>query len=659
LNVNEYAEKVLFSTDLNEKLRLPPETVEFGFQQVKISAAQLPGRPDSLAMERQDKASRISLPSRPSLVTDRNRGVLLHFFANHELLAVELMALALLKFPDAPEEFRKGLFQTLREEQKHTLWYLARMKECGVTLGEFPVSRFFWDTVSTMETPIDYVSRLSLTFEQANLDYSRHFGAIMKEAGDPGTAKILDKIYRDEISHVGYGLKWFRRWKNREQSDWDAYRKRLNLPLSPSRAKGNGVTFNEVGRIEAGLSEEFVRNLAVFEKSKGRSPDVFYFNPDAEDRIAAGNSPYDPGPKVKALIADLEILQVFLSRQDDVILMRKPPSLSHLERLRGAGFQLPEIEALNEQGNLNPETSLKDRIVRSVKPWSVSPELPPKLEGLNLAPLWKPEWSRMFSKAEQAGCFSKWMAGSTPCSSIDEVRDAITDRESVLKLPVSAAGRGVTFCETPEAALKTAENWLSRHETILVEPSHQRIFDFSVQYQVTPESITKTGLIRQVIDSRGKYRGSISSPKFCKGLPEELSRFLMNVALPGFNETAPMPRALHRWTRQLGYTGPVGVDSYVYRDDNGELAVRLVCEINPRYTMGRVAHEIRKSVCPGNAITLRLQKNHRALESMTPEINEATGRMSGGQLCLNELSRDSHFAVTIEVDKEPANLKLS
>ena len=103
------------------------------------------------------------------------RGRLLHFFANHELLATELMALVLLKFPDAPATFRKGVLQTLKDEQEHTRLYLARMKACGIEFGALPVSGYFWRCVAPMENPIDYVAGLCLTFEQANLDFAQRF----------------------------------------------------------------------------------------------------------------------------------------------------------------------------------------------------------------------------------------------------------------------------------------------------------------------------------------------------------------------------------------------------------------------------------------------------------------------------------------------------
>ncbi len=679
MNVNEYAGQVLFCTELEEKLKLTTHTVEFDYQQTKISSQIVPGRPDSLQLkaavaEDAKSSARVALPARPALVNDRSRGILLHFFANHELLAAELMALALLKFPDAPVAFREGLFQTLQEEQKHTLWYLGRMKECGVTLGEFPVSRFFWDTVSSMETPFDYVSRLSLTFEQANLDYSRHFGMIMEEAGDSRTAKIMDKIYRDEIEHVGYGLKWFRHWKDPEQSDWNAYRNQLTLPLSPSRAKGNGVRFNETGRARAGLTSEFIRHLAVYEKSKGRTPNVFYFNADAEDHISASlstlnsqpSTKHQSAPKVLALITDLEILQIFLARQDDVILMRKPPSLPHLERLRNAGFQLPEIEVLDAYGNLCKETTLSHRKLNAIRPWSVSPDLPERFSGLGRNSLWESRWGDLFSKTAQVAVFGEWMPGSQICRSIAEV-DAVTqtllsglqNNAVVLKLPVSSAGRGVKFCRTREEALSTAEKWLAQTQSILVETAHDRVFDFSVQYEVSPEKITQIGLIRQVVDLMGRYRGSISAAKFCKGLSSELSRFLMIEALPFFDESSPMLRAVHAWFNDHGYSGAFGIDAYVYRgplNHQPTLTLRPICEINPRYTMGRITHEIRKAIAPGCSVKFEIVKSHPSLLEPQPIIHPINGKICGGGLFLNELSGNSNFAARITVDKDAMNL---
>ena len=90
---------------------------------------------------------------------------ILHGFANHELQAVELFAWAVLAFPDAPPEFRQGLWRILREEQRHTRMYMARLEAHGSRFGAFPVNAYFWGKVARLTTPSRFVCALSLTFE--------------------------------------------------------------------------------------------------------------------------------------------------------------------------------------------------------------------------------------------------------------------------------------------------------------------------------------------------------------------------------------------------------------------------------------------------------------------------------------------------------------
>jgi hypothetical protein len=68
-------------------------------------------------------------------------------------------------------------------------------------------------------------------------------------------------------------LKWFRRWKNPDQSDWEAFCRQLKFPLSPQRAKG--LTLNIEGRRAAGLDAALIAELNVYSQSKGRTPRVF------------------------------------------------------------------------------------------------------------------------------------------------------------------------------------------------------------------------------------------------------------------------------------------------------------------------------------------------------------------------------------------------
>lgn len=664
---SELATRVLFTRDLGEKLRPAPlsslpDTASEETNRLELGSV-LPARPDELRFA-QASAARPPLPGRPGLVDEKSRGILLHFFANHELLAAELMALALLKFPDAPPEFRRGLAATLREEQRHTRWYLARMKECGVAFGEYPLSPYFWDAVSPMESPLDYVSRLSLTFEQANLDYARHFGGILAEAGDVKSASILRRIYEDEISHVGYGLHWFRRWKDPAESDWSALARRLPFPLSPSRAKGNRTGFNEEGRRAAGFDEDYIRRLALFERSKGRTPNVLHFNPEAEHRIARWPEPYHPDAARLGLVEDLEILIGFLARRDDVILLRRRPSDAHLDKLARFGLSLPEIEMLTPEETVDPASLLASRKIDRLLPWAIAPRLTETFAplaqvsrpGLARDP-WTSGRSRLFSKLSQSEDLSRWMGPSYRCRSGEEILAAATRLGSlgigdfVLKRAFSTAGSGLQSVSREELAgfaRRPLSPAVMREGGILLEPRHDRVFDFSVQYRLEGGEIRLGGFVEQVIRGLGGYRGSRCRTKFCKGLEPELARFLMDSVLPLYTAEGEFASDLLSWATRCGYEGALGIDAYVHRSrESGELLLRPLCEVNPRHTMGLVALELKRRIAPGRDLAFSILKAGDLPEE-DGDIDSA-GKLVSGSLILTEVRPGSKFAARITV----------
>ncbi len=666
--IEALAERVLFSDSLEEKLSssiLDQETGLSKKRPIVSSKDFVPARPEALRFASVG-AARPSLPGRPGLVDEENRGILLHFFANHELLAAELMALALLKFPEAPPGFRQGLAATLREEQRHTRWYLARMRECGVEFGQYPVSPYFWEAVSPMESPLDYVSRLSLTFEQANLDYAKHYAAILAEAGDAKSASILRRIYEDEIAHVGYGLHWFRQWKNPDESDWNALQRRLPFPLSPSRAKGNRASFNAEGRRAAGFDEDYIRRLALFERSKGRTPNVFLFNPEAEHRAARWPAVYHPDAKRLAIADDLELLAGFLARKDDVLLLRRAPSEAHLAKLASCGLALPEVEPLRADGGVDPGGLLASRKWNALRPWALAPDLAERLaplasssgrKGLGLPP-WTREWRGLFSKIEQVRGLSRWMAPSFPCEHPADLLAAAEalrvdgHREFLLKRAFSTAGSGIVPLREEEIA-PLAEHPFSdavAHEGgILLEPRHDRVFDFSVQYRLETGRLRFVGFVEQVVRGLGGYRGSLCRGKFCKELDPVLARFLMHECLPLYGDEGPLAADLAAWASARGYEGPLGIDAYVHRRNDGTLVLRPVCEVNARHTMGLVALELRRRIAPGKDLAFAIvKKEDLRPDDDAPEL-DASGRLCGGSVVLTETKPDTRVAAVVRV----------
>jgi len=117
MELRELAEQILFATTLEEKLHAP-EIITDEHPGPALVTPAAPGRPANLMFKAHGTGDKSEFPGLHQLEKDHERGKLLHFFGNHELLATELMALVLLKFPDAPAAFRRGVLRTLQDEQE-------------------------------------------------------------------------------------------------------------------------------------------------------------------------------------------------------------------------------------------------------------------------------------------------------------------------------------------------------------------------------------------------------------------------------------------------------------------------------------------------------------------------------------------------------------
>jgi len=654
MELREFAERVLLSGSLEEKLKLTPDVITDFDPGSAIHLPDQPGRPEELVMAPRD--ARANFPGVKQLEKEQERGKMLHFLANHELLATELMALVLLKFPDAPKEFRMGVYRTLREEQAHTLMYMRRMKECGLHFGELPVNDYFWRMVSGMEEPIDFVTRLSLTFEQANLDFSKHYATLFRQVGDSSTANVLEKIYADEIEHVGHGLKWFKMWKSKELTDWKAYQQQLRFPLTPSKAKG-AAPFDREGRLAAGLDETFIHHLQVTEGSRGRTPVVHLFNANAEGYVLAAQKElaYTPRKAEVSLDQDLEILPMSWARRDDVVLVDQMPSLDHLHYLQQAKMVLPEW--------VLREDDLSDRKLGGMQPWAWSPDAVKMLEKYRNVTFDKSEKSwrgdfdmTLFSKVSSSELIHivQPEAESVVCRSLLDVEIFVEkqSRDVIFKAPYASAGRGQRNFLPREGWVDSLKHWVEntilKQGAIVVEPLLKRELDFSAQYERAKDGKVKLlGMTRVINDKAGRFLGSFVHPKWASGLDENLTAWLFRDQQVMQLYKYDLPERLEEWFKKFDYYGAFGIDAFVYRDKAGDFGLRKVVEINPRITMGRVALElhkktkaiagfyeiVRKSTVEGDFGEWLAKKNH-GIENPTVQY---------GSVCLNDYRIASSF----------------
>lgn len=632
MKLNRFAETILFGISLEEKLlhlelELPDSAGEMTLVPALERAPTFPGRPTELATP-----GKARFPSLHRLHEPVVRGEVLHFFANHELLAMELMALVLLRFPEAPSAFRLGLAQTIQEEQNHLRLYIERMKELGVSLGDLPVSDYFWKSMSGITSPMEFVVQMSLTFEQANLDFSLFFKNAIEKVGDLKTAAILERVYREEIGHVKHGLSWFNRWRNHpeKETDWDAYLRHLPSPMTPRRAKG--FEFFADGRREAGLSETFIQNLRIYSGSKGRPPILWSYNPHCDSEIARGRPGFTPTQGSQKLTLDLECTPAFLSLNTDLVLVKECPRSEWIESLQQAGFETPEF------GKADSDLI---HVVRAPKiggmqPWGWSPDtldafrpLRSRLVSVDggnaswCAQLLESESfaqtgiGKLFSKAWSVAFLASWLKNhpEIPAFAGNEEEIGMTLRTSeailkrtteilsegrpaALKAPYGTSGMQLKTIRSHDELEGPTQGWirniLASQGELIVEPWLNKICDLSIQLTVEDERIRIHGIRRFITGNRNEYRGTFLGGRF-PGFETEHLRFLHSVLDPWHGFIQDLGLCLQK----EGYRGPAGVDALLWKDVDGNLRLKPLVELNPRWTMGQVALRLETHLAPG------------------------------------------------------------
>ena len=105
MELSDWAESLLSADTIDGKLFAPEKLTDLKRQKPIFWGS--PSRPLGMAFRKRTKEEK--LPKQHEMGEAHKRAVCLHRFAGHELLAVEIMAFALLAFPDSPRHFRMGI----------------------------------------------------------------------------------------------------------------------------------------------------------------------------------------------------------------------------------------------------------------------------------------------------------------------------------------------------------------------------------------------------------------------------------------------------------------------------------------------------------------------------------------------------------------------
>ena len=597
------------------------------------------------------------------------RGRLLHAMANHELQALELMALALVRFPDADPRFRRALAHVMSDEQKHLAMYVRRMEQLGVRMSDLPLSDFFWRALREPDDPLTFVVQMALVLEQANLDFAKHWSVRMHAAGDTETAAILDRVYNDEIGHVRHGLAWARRWKDDTDTLWDTFVAHATEPMTPARAVG--PIFDVDSRKRAGLPDDFVVRLRTWGGSKGRPSDVWWFNPQAEDATAhhrrTGRS-YAPRKTVARLARDLAALPAALARPGDIVLVPTAPRPDWLAHRLGAGA--PMVQFVDNTHHL------VGRTLGPARPWGWSPDAVRRSHALLLeVPLSEPmpvigkTWAvpplaTLLSADWREDGWSDAKVVPQVCTTLEEVESRTSDLQSdgwtgvLIRGDLSASGRERWVIRTERGIQdddsQRVRGLLERHSQVTVGPLLNRRVDLSFHGDVDADgSVRLRGVVRFETHDDGRFQGAVVGPPH-RGLPRDVVRWMLGDG----HDTDRLQRAARKVFAVLGpalaaegYRGPVGVDALVHTTPEGLRLCPLI-EVNARWTMGRVALDTSRRLGLTTGTLRIVSARHPSLskafveETRLPTARVTNGRLVSGPLWLTD-PRGAQAAVVL------------
>jgi uncharacterized ferritin-like protein (DUF455 family) len=202
----------------------------------------------------------------PGAVQQRNpkspegRARLLHAIVHIEFSAINLALDHAARFPGMPRQYYADWIGVAAEEAYHFQILRERLLSLGHDYGDFPAHGGLWEMAA--KTSCDVLARMALVprlLEARGLDATPPIQRKLEQVGDHESARVLDIILRDEISHVGLGDRWFRQLCAERGLVAESTFRRL---LNEFKAPWPSAPMNQSARLAAGFTAEELASLA-------------------------------------------------------------------------------------------------------------------------------------------------------------------------------------------------------------------------------------------------------------------------------------------------------------------------------------------------------------------------------------------------------------
>ncbi|MEM1133287.1 MAG: ferritin-like domain-containing protein [Pseudomonadota bacterium] len=221
-----------------------------------VTMPDYPARPDQPELLPPNK-----MPKRGKGGSERGRIALLHALAHIEFSAIDLAFDLIGRFGGLfPEEFITDWMRVGADEAMHFALLDRRLKQMGSHYGALPAHDGLWEAAHA--TRHDVQARLAvvpMVLEARGLDITPATVTRFENQDDMASAKILNRIYHDEIRHVFAGTRWFEYGCQAQSVDpAESWQNLVSVYFRGSLKP----PFNDSAREAAGLTREYYAPLA-------------------------------------------------------------------------------------------------------------------------------------------------------------------------------------------------------------------------------------------------------------------------------------------------------------------------------------------------------------------------------------------------------------
>lgn len=399
-------------------------------------------------------------------------------------------------------------------------------------------------------------------------------------------------------------------------------------------------------------------------------PDLFLFNPTCDFAVANGSPNWQPNAVLMRMEEDMASIVRFLATPKDIILLIRLPSPELCLLLKSAGFPDPRFITFDSFLN-NPEQ------VRDIHPWGWSPAfirfIKPVINSGNCISknpgiaLWKKSDKELRSRDTARMVllnilqnhfhenFLPLTLAPQVCQTLEEIESyALKHGPLMMKSPWSSSGRGlIPITEIPfhKSIKQQLASALKSQGFVMAEPLLEKVHDLAFLYDSNRGIIKFSGISRFFTNTKGQYEGN-----YLGDFPADITHPERN-----FLEWAilHLPKLHIKVLTETGlinsYSGPLGIDTLIFRDEAGNLKINPCLEINWRYTMGHISLELENYIHSSSRGIFRIWQGKEKSFSQMVRAKEPhfktcheSGKIISGFIPLTEFACDNQFGAYME-----------